>query len=34
MCLWSDQSEFTALFMEFNLWTGSGISFFNFVVNF
>jgi len=27
LCLWSDQSEFTALFMVFNLWIGSGIIF-------
>jgi len=33
MCLWSDQSEFMALFMVFNLWIGPSFIFES-VVNF
>jgi len=27
LCMWSDQSEFRALFMVFNLWIGPGFIF-------
>jgi hypothetical protein len=27
LCLWPDQSEFMALFMDFNLWIGLGFIF-------
>jgi len=27
LCLWSDQSEFMALFVVFNLWIGPGFIF-------
>jgi hypothetical protein len=27
LCVWSDQSEFMALFMVFNLWIGPGFIF-------
>jgi len=33
LCLWSDQFEFVALFMGFNLWIGPGL-FLSLVVNF